>query len=71
MISTSSVPFTTKKPHSNQQLLNKNNYYGKPLNDVGGIKMMILNIKDKHICRIWGFHSGGYEEYHLLGYDAV
>jgi hypothetical protein len=22
-------------------------------------------------CRIWGFHSGGYEEYHLLGYDAV
>jgi hypothetical protein len=22
-------------------------------------------------CRIWGFHSGGYEEYHLLGCDAV
>jgi hypothetical protein len=22
-------------------------------------------------CRIWGFHSSGYEEYHLLGYDAV
>jgi hypothetical protein len=22
-------------------------------------------------CRICGFHSGGYEEYHLLGYDAV
>jgi hypothetical protein len=22
-------------------------------------------------CRIWGFHSGGYEEYHILGYDAV
>jgi hypothetical protein len=22
-------------------------------------------------CRIWGFRSGGYEEYHLLGYDAV
>jgi hypothetical protein len=22
-------------------------------------------------CRIWGFHSGGYKEYHLLGYDAV
>jgi hypothetical protein len=20
---------------------------------------------------IWGFHSGGYEEYNLLGYDAV
>jgi hypothetical protein len=23
------------------------------------------------IYRIWGFHSGGYEEYHLLGCDAV
>jgi hypothetical protein len=23
------------------------------------------------VCRIWGIHSGGYEEYHLLGYDAV
>jgi hypothetical protein len=22
-------------------------------------------------CVIWGFHSGGYEEYHLLEYDAV
>jgi hypothetical protein len=22
-------------------------------------------------CRIWGFHNGGYEEYHLLGCDAV
>jgi hypothetical protein len=21
--------------------------------------------------RIWGFHSGGYEEYQLLGYDAM
>jgi hypothetical protein len=21
--------------------------------------------------RIWGFHNGGYEEYHLLEYDAV
>jgi hypothetical protein len=24
----------------------------------------------KYVYRIWGFHSGGYEEYHLLGYDA-
>jgi hypothetical protein len=24
-----------------------------------------------YLCRIWGFRSGGYEEYHLLGYDAV
>jgi hypothetical protein len=23
------------------------------------------------ICRIWGSHSGGYEEYHHLGYNAV
>jgi hypothetical protein len=22
-------------------------------------------------CRIWGFHSGGYEEYHLLWYDLI
>jgi hypothetical protein len=24
-----------------------------------------------HPCTILGFHSGDYEEYHLLGYDAV
>jgi hypothetical protein len=30
-----------------------------------------LCINSKASCRIWGFHSGGYEEYHLLGYDAV
>jgi hypothetical protein len=23
------------------------------------------------LCRVWRFHSGGYEEYHLVGYDAV
>jgi hypothetical protein len=23
------------------------------------------------LCRIWGSHTGGYEEYHLLGYKAV
>jgi hypothetical protein len=22
-------------------------------------------------CKIWGSHSGGYEEYYLLGYNAV
>jgi hypothetical protein len=28
---------------------------------------------DEHniVRRIWGFYSGGYEEYYLLGYDAV
>jgi hypothetical protein len=24
-----------------------------------------------YLCRIWGSHSGGYEEYSLLGYNAV
>jgi hypothetical protein len=23
------------------------------------------------VCRIWGSHSGSFEEYHLLGYNAV
>jgi hypothetical protein len=23
------------------------------------------------LCRVWGFHSGGYEEYHLLGWRRV
>jgi hypothetical protein len=23
------------------------------------------------VCRIWGSHSGGYEEYYLVGYNAV
>jgi hypothetical protein len=30
--------------------------------------MMVIHITN---CRIWGLHSGGYEEYHLLGRDAV
>jgi hypothetical protein len=25
----------------------------------------------KYVCRISGSHSGVYEEYHLLGYNAV
>jgi hypothetical protein len=38
--------------------------------------IMILIMKEsKHeqiqICMIWGFHSGGFEVYHLLGYDVV
>jgi hypothetical protein len=24
-----------------------------------------------YVCRIWGSHTGGYEEFFLLGYDAV
>jgi hypothetical protein len=24
-----------------------------------------------HLCRFGGSHSGGYEEYYLLGYDCV
>jgi hypothetical protein len=27
--------------------------------------------KSNFLCRIWGFHIGGYEEYYLLGYGAV
>jgi hypothetical protein len=27
--------------------------------------------KELNICRIWGSHTGGYEEYHLPGYNAV
>jgi hypothetical protein len=29
------------------------------------------SIKSSYICRIYGSHSGGYEEYYLLGYSAV
>jgi hypothetical protein len=25
----------------------------------------------KHLCKIWGSHSGGYEELYLLEYNAV
>jgi hypothetical protein len=28
-------------------------------------------MKEYLICKIWGSHSGGYEEYYLLGYNAV
>jgi hypothetical protein len=37
----------------------------------------MLSISPIHLCiictprRTWGFHSGGYEEYHLLWYNAV
>jgi hypothetical protein len=30
-----------------------------------------INFYIVNSCRIWGFHSGGYEEYHLLGYDEL
>jgi hypothetical protein len=36
---------------------------------MGHITFMFRNYFN--LCRIWGFHSGGYEEYHLLEYDAV
>jgi hypothetical protein len=29
------------------------------------------NYKKLQICKIWGSQSGGYEEYYLLGYNAV
>jgi hypothetical protein len=30
-----------------------------------------LRIWQEPCCRIWRSHSGGYEEYHLLGYNAM
>jgi hypothetical protein len=27
--------------------------------------------EQQQLCKIWGFHSGRYEEYHHLGCDAV
>jgi hypothetical protein len=38
-------------------------YKEQPDNDV--------QLNTLSLYRIWGFHSGGYEEYHLLGYDAM
>jgi hypothetical protein len=36
------------------------------------ILIMALNEWNRNSsCRILGSHSGGYEEYHLLGYNAV
>jgi hypothetical protein len=32
---------------------------------------IMKHVEYEMICRISGFHSCGYEEYHLLGYDAV
>jgi hypothetical protein len=31
----------------------------------------LKTVKQFYLYRIWGSHSGGYEEYHLLGYNAV
>jgi hypothetical protein len=44
---------------------------GRPDDDPIGIETCSENKNYINICRIWGFHSGGYEEYHLLEYDAV
>jgi hypothetical protein len=30
---------------------------------------VIICSEQFRVCRIWGFHSGGYEEYQLLGYN--
>jgi hypothetical protein len=34
-----------------------------------GILLYVKNINSG--CRIWDSHSGGYEEYYLVGYNAV
>jgi hypothetical protein len=34
--------------------------------------VIIVNFTEfKKYCEIWGSHSGGYEEFHLLGYNAL
>jgi hypothetical protein len=33
-------------------------------------KFTVLESK-RDLDRVWGSHSGGYEEYHLLGYNAA
>jgi hypothetical protein len=30
-----------------------------------------VNGSQYKICKIWGFHGGDYDDYHLLGDDAV
>jgi hypothetical protein len=37
----------------------------------GRIFCKLRQLTEAGICRIWGSHSGGYEEYHLLGYNDV
>jgi hypothetical protein len=35
-------------------------------------KRIILFLGSYHVgCKIWGFHGGDYDDYHLLGDDAV
>jgi hypothetical protein len=41
------------------------------MNHAGRLKLRWKNGKEIMSCRIWGLHGGGYEEYHLLGYDTV
>jgi hypothetical protein len=31
--------------------------------------MIVTNVN--FVCRIWGSHTGGYEEYYVVGYNAV
>jgi hypothetical protein len=44
--------------------------YGTPCDgSVMGLHAWLYNVNYKY--RIWGSHSGGYEEYYLLGYNAM
>jgi hypothetical protein len=38
---------------------------------VPSLRLLLHSSKSVSICRIWGFHSGGYEEYYLLEYNVV
>jgi hypothetical protein len=33
--------------------------------------VIACSLKISHLCRTWGSHSCGYEEFYLLGYNAV
>jgi hypothetical protein len=35
------------------------------------IKCLYISLRLRFNCTIWGSHSGGYEEFYLLGYNAV
>jgi hypothetical protein len=57
--------FTTsmKRPQTNKSI---NKMF---INSI--FELLVIIFKHSSTCRIWGLHSSDYEEYHLLGCDAV
>jgi hypothetical protein len=37
--------------------------------ELGGV--LALELNERNICRIWDSHSGDYEQFYLLGYNAA